>query len=132
MDDDDKILVIDDEPMIRHLITRILERAGYAVMCASNGAQGLIRFRRDRPSLVITDLIMPEREGIETIRYMLRERPDIPIVAISGGIRTGTVDFLVMARELGASDILRKPFEPIDLLTCVGRYLDSPHLVDYV
>jgi CheY-like chemotaxis protein len=74
---------------------------------------------------------MPEREGIETIRHMLRERPGTPIIAISGGTRTASVDFLAMARELGASAILRKPFEPCDLLSEVARYLDSAPLVDH-
>lgn len=123
----DTILIIDDEPMIRHLAARILDRAGYRTVSAANGIQGLACFRRERPALVITDLIMPEREGIETIRHILREGPNTPIIAISGGTLTGTADFLAMARELGATAILRKPFEPIELLLLVERCLgDSP------
>jgi DNA-binding response OmpR family regulator len=123
----DTILIIDDEPMIRHLAARILARAGYRTVCAANGIQGLALFRRERPALVITDLIMPEREGIETIRCILREGAGTPIIAISGGTLTGTADFLAMARELGASAILRKPFEPIELLLLVERFLgDEP------
>ncbi|HEY1507287.1 MAG TPA: response regulator [Stellaceae bacterium] len=121
------ILIIDDEPMIRHLAARILDRAGYRTVSAANGVQGLSCFRRERPALVITDLIMPEREGIETIRHLRREGRDIPIIAISGGTLTGTADFLVMAQELGATAILRKPFEPIELLLLVERCLgDEP------
>jgi DNA-binding response OmpR family regulator len=124
---DDTILVIDDEPMIRHLATRILDRAGYRAISAANGIQGLACFRRERPALVITDLIMPEREGIETIRHIRREGADTPIIAISGGTLTGTADFLAMARELGATAILRKPFEPIELVLLVERCLgDEP------
>lgn len=119
----DMILIIDDEPMIRHLATRILDRAGYQTISAANGIQGLACFRRERPALVITDLIMPEREGIETIRHIRREGPNTPIIAISGGTLTGTADFLVMARELGATATLRKPFEPIELLLLVERCL---------
>ena len=119
----DTILIIDDEPMIRHLAARILDRAGYRTISAANGIQGLALFRRERPALVITDLIMPEREGIETIRYIRREGANTPIIAISGGTLTGTADFLAMARELGATAILRKPFEPIDLLLLVERCL---------
>jgi len=123
----DTILIIDDEPMIRHLAARILDRAGYRTISAANGIQGLALFRRERPALVITDLIMPEREGIETIRHILREGPNVPIIAISGGTLTGTADFLAMARELGATAILRKPFEPIELLLLVERCLgDAP------
>jgi len=123
----DTILIIDDEPMIRYLAARILDRAGYRTVSAANGIHSLACFRRERPALVITDLIMPEREGIETIRYILREGPDVPIIAISGGTLTGTADFLAMARELGATAILRKPFEPIQLLLLVERCLgDAP------
>jgi DNA-binding response OmpR family regulator len=122
---EDTILIIDDEPMIRHLAARILDRAGFRTISAANGVQGLARFRRERPALVITDLIMPEREGIETIRYIRREGANIPIIAISGGTLTGTADFLAMARELGATAILRKPFEPIELLLLVERCLGS-------
>lgn len=124
---DDTILIIDDEPMIRHLASRILDRAGYRALSAANGIQGVACFRRERPALVITDLIMPEREGIETIRHIRREGGDTPIIAISGGTLTGTADFLAMARELGATAILRKPFEPIELLLLVERCLgDEP------
>ena len=120
---DTKILVIDDEPMMRQMMARILDRAGYLAICAANGAQGLAAFRRERPALVITDIIMPEREGIETIRQLLCDGPGTPIIAISGGTRSGTADFLAMARELGATAILRKPFEPLDLLDEVERCL---------
>ncbi len=119
----DQILIIDDEPMIRHLATRVLSRAGYRMLSAANGAQGIACFRRERPALVITDLIMPEREGIETIRQILRDGAGTPIIAISGGTLTGAADFLAMARELGATAILRKPFEPIELLLLVERCL---------
>ena len=125
---EDTVLIIDDEPMIRHLAARILDRAGYRTIGAANGIQGLACFRRERPALVITDLIMPEREGIETIRHIRRDGPKTPIIAISGGTLTGTADFLAMARELGATAILRKPFEPTELLLLVERCLDDEPL----
>jgi CheY-like chemotaxis protein len=121
----EKILIIDDEPIIRHMIARILDRAGYPTVSAANGVQGLASFRHDHPALVITDLIMPEREGIETIRQIRREQPGIPIIAISGSTRTTGADFLAMAGELGATEILRKPFEPLDLLDHVARCLSG-------
>ena len=133
---EETILIIDDEPMIRHLATRVLHRAGFRTLSAANGIQGVACFRRERPALVITDLIMPEREGIETIRLIRREGANVPIIAISGGTLTGTADFLAMARELGATAILRKPFEPIELLLVIERcFRDEPvtgraHLAD--
>jgi DNA-binding response OmpR family regulator len=125
-----KILVIDDERMIRTIAVRILQRADYEIFTAVNGFEGLACFRRERPDLVITDIIMPEREGIETIRHMKRERPDTKIIAMSGGGRLGDADFLSMARELGASDVIRKPFDPRELLDrvaqCLGERTASP------
>lgn len=128
----DKILIIDDEPTIRHMVTRILERAGYSTVAAVNGAQGYACFCRERPSLVITDLIMPVREGIETIHRIRRDGADVPIIAMSGSItRKGGADFLAMARELGATEILRKPFEPVELLDVVHRCLATSTLADH-
>lgn len=128
-----KILIIDDEPMVRHMVARILDRAGYVTIAAANGSLGLAAFRRERPALVITDIIMPEREGIGTIRQILRERPGTPIIAISGGTISGAADFLAMARELGATAILRKPFEPRDLLDQVTHCLGTDaHHADHV
>ncbi|HLI20500.1 MAG TPA: response regulator [Stellaceae bacterium] len=129
-----KVLIIDDEPTIRYMVARILERAGYSTVAAANGAQGYACFCRERPSIVITDLIMPVREGIETIHRIRREGADLPIIAMSGSTsnRKGGVDFLSMARELGATEILRKPFEPAELLDTVQRCLAAPNLADRV
>ncbi len=118
-----KILVIDDDILVRRTIARILERSGYEVVLAEDGVQGVASFRSERPDLVITDLIMPEKEGIETIIEMRREDPNARIIAVSGGGRLGSMDFLVVAGKLGASEILRKPFEPAELLGCVTRSL---------
>jgi DNA-binding response OmpR family regulator len=120
-----KILVIDDDALVRHTISRILERSGYQVVLAEDGAEGVAKFRNERPDLVITDLIMPEKEGIETIIEMRREDPAARIIAVSGGGRLGAMDFLVVAHKLGAGEILRKPFEPAELLGCVSRALEA-------
>jgi len=120
-----KILVIDDERMMRATMTRILQRANYEIVTAVDGADGLALFRRHCPDLVITDIIMPEREGIETIRQILRERPDTKILAMSGGGGRGGIDFLTMAHQLGASDVIRKPFDPRELLDRVAGCLNA-------
>jgi len=120
------ILVVDDNSTLRETLAAVLEDAGYKVFQASNG-KAVADIRHEGVALLITDLVMPEREGIETIRHILREGPNVPIIAISGGTLTGTADFLAMARELGATAILRKPFEPIELLLLVERCLgDAP------
>jgi DNA-binding response OmpR family regulator len=118
-----KILVIDDDVMVRHTISKILRHGGHDVIMAEDGARGMAIFRKERPDLVITDIIMPEQEGIETITQIRREVHDAKIIAVSGGGRIGSADFLGMARKLGANDILAKPFLPEDLLGRVKNCL---------
>ncbi len=118
-----RILVIDDDSAARDTIVQVLEDGGYQVTSAEDGRRGLASFRRDPPDLVITDIIMPEKEGIQTITEMRGERPDAKIIAISGGGRIGNTDFLRIARHLGAMDVIPKPFDPDDLLNRVERCL---------
>ena len=117
------ILVIDDDAIVRETVHQILENAGYEVICADNGERGLDAFRARRPDLVVTDIIMPERDGIGTMLEMRREWPGAPIVAISGGGRLANTEYLDMARKLGANDVLTKPFEPEELIEAVARCL---------
>ena len=116
-----KILVIDDDILVRDTIVRILERKGYQVLVAGDGARGVRMFRSEQPDLVITDIIMPEKEGLETIREIRGQRPDARIIAISGGARIGNMDFLDVAGKLGASEIMSKPFDPADLVDRIDR-----------
>jgi CheY-like chemotaxis protein len=111
-----KILVIEDNPIVRNTVMRILQSAGYTVVTANDGLQGFDMFRKEQPDLVISDIIMPQQEGIGTIRQILAERPGTKIIAISGGGRIGNTDFLQIARKMGAVDALQKPFDPDDLL----------------
>ena len=120
-----KILVIDDDALVRDTILRILERKGYSVVVAADGIRGLRLFHAEQPDLVITDIIMPEKEGLQTIREIRGEQPDVKIIAISGGARIGNMDFLRMAGELGASEIIPKPFDPAELLNLVSRTLEK-------
>jgi CheY-like chemotaxis protein len=117
------ILVIDDDAIVRQSLSLILKSRGYEVQCAPEGRQGLRAFHKRRPDLVITDIIMPEMEGIQTIMELRILSRDCPIIAISGGGRFGKADFLVVAKELGATITLSKPFETADLLHAVTRCL---------
>jgi DNA-binding NtrC family response regulator len=117
------ILVIDDDAVVRTTIEQILEDAGYEVVTARNGLHGTVAFHRTQPDLVITDIIMPEQDGIQTITEIRAAKPDAKIIAISGGGRIGNADFLAMARTLGAIDVIPKPFDSDELLTVVANCL---------
>lgn len=118
-----RILVIDDDSAVRYTLKNILLGAGFEVMEAPNGKKGLQLFHLNRPDLVITDIIMPEQEGIETIVALKGTCPDAPIVAISGGGSVGSEDLLQMAARLGADSILHKPFDEVELLEAVNTTL---------
>jgi DNA-binding response OmpR family regulator len=118
-----KILVIDDDLMVRETIIEILETAGYYVLSAEDGKRGLALFLRERPDLVITDIIMPEMEGLQMITEIRRSGSAVKVIAISGGCRLFNRDFLEIARLLGASDVIAKPFDSEDLLSRVGDCL---------
>src|SRR6185437_10062105 len=109
--------------IVRNTVMRILESAGYGVVTANDGLQGVVAFRREAFDLVISDIMMPEQEGIGTIRQILTEKPGTKIIAISGGGRIGNTDFLQIARKMGASDALPKPFDPDDLLNRITNCL---------
>ena len=118
-----KILVIDDDPLVRNTILRILRASGFEVVAAEDGLRGMKVFRSEAPDLVITDIIMPDQEGIQTIIEMRRERPNAKIIAISGGGRVANADFLSMARSLGADSVVAKPFTPAQLVSRVDECL---------
>lgn len=118
------ILVIDDDNDVRKCIRNILEQAGYSVLEAENGIVGMDIFRRDKADLVIVDLFMPEKEGIETIIELRKEFPDQKIIAISGGIPGyGPDNFLNIAQKLGADSSLDKPFNMAQLIDAVEKLL---------
>jgi CheY-like chemotaxis protein len=118
-----KILVIEDNAIVRNTMMRILQAAGYDVVTANDGLEGVALFRQETPDLVISDIIMPQQEGIATIRQILAESPGTKIIAISGGGRIGNTDFLKIARQLGASDIVAKPLDPDHFLDVVKNCL---------
>lgn len=118
-----RILVIDDEDLVRLTVRQTLELAGHTVVEASNGRDGIDMFKAHKPDLVVTDLIMPEMEGIETIAQLRRAQADLRIIAMSGGGRTGNMNFLDMAERLGASRILGKPFDVDEFAAIVDEVL---------
>jgi len=119
-----RILVIDDDEQMRVLLRQVMEWSGYTVVDAENGRKGM-QLQREQPAdLVITDLIMPEQEGLETISILKREFPEVRIVAISGGGRIGPEAYLPAARELGADLVFSKPFDVKKFVAAVRGLLD--------
>jgi CheY-like chemotaxis protein len=121
-----RILVIDDEELICDLLREVLEGWGYEVSTALNGESGLALVDTESCDLVITDIFMPEKDGLEVIRTIHRTHPHIPIVAISGG-GSKPFDFLPEARDLGAHAALPKPIDRDSLLQTLQELLaDDP------
>ena len=117
------ILVIDDDESIRVLFRSILEFEGYRVVEASDGGRGLMEYGKTPTDLVITDLIMPGKEGIETIRDLRRRFPDVKVIAVSGGGRIGPDSYLKMAKGVGALRTLSKPFDRSTLVKTVEEVI---------
>jgi CheY-like chemotaxis protein len=106
-----KILVIDDEEQLRDLLKQMLTRDGHEVTTASDGVEGMRAFEQIQPDVVITDIIMPNKDGIEVITELLCKNAKTAIIAISGGRRAITAEFnLESAELLGVKGILSKPF----------------------
>jgi CheY-like chemotaxis protein len=114
-----RILIIDDDEAIRRLFARFLEGKGYHVDCASNGREGLKMLEAEHPALVITDIMMPETDGLEVVMSVCGKEPPIPVIAISGGMNAMPMDFLPMAKKFGAHKVLYKPVDLDDLLDAV-------------
>ncbi len=121
-----RILVIDDNQDMRELVQVILETAGYQVDLASDGVTGIAAQRKAPFDLVITDIFMPEQDGIETIVQLLAEFPNLQVIALSGGGHLNrSLGYLRTAMEIGAHAILSKPFEREHLLGAVRDLLSS-------
>ena len=118
-----QILVIDDSAEMRQMLEQTLRTAGYEVVLASDGKEGVKLHRANAASLVIADLFMPNQEGLETIVELHRDFPSVPIVAICG--YPGASDLLRIAKHLGATQTLAKPFQVHELLNIVKQALPS-------
>jgi DNA-binding response OmpR family regulator len=120
-----KILVIDDEPAILLMLKKMLEKAGHEVDIASNGNEGIILFEKNKHNLLITDIIMPEKEGMETIIELHKKYPGLKIIAISGGGRINSEGYLPGAKLLGANMIFQKPLIQKEFLVAVATLLNE-------
>ena len=119
-----RILIIEDDNEVREFLDSLLGRAGYGTATAVNGKVGVELFAASPFDLVITDIIMPEKDGIETIMDMKRTNPALKVIAISGGGRAEPENYLHSARLLGADRTIKKPFTNEDILEAVRTLLD--------
>jgi CheY-like chemotaxis protein len=121
-----RILVIDDEPLVRSTVVMILTREGFSVEEASDGKAGIAMFHTNPPDVVITDIFMPNKDGIEVVMELKRSCPRTKIIAMTGGGQMRMMELASSANLLGADHILLKPFERESLLAAVNAALGTP------
>lgn len=118
-----QLLVIDDDQMLRDTLKNILSSAGHAVTVADDGRSGTRAATAAIYDVILVDILMPVKEGIETIIELRRQQPAVKLIAISGGGRVDSVDFLELAKQLGADAALRKPIRMKLLIETINRLL---------
>ncbi len=119
------ILVVEDDAVIRDMLTQILLGAGYEVATAVDGQEAIKQFNARRFDLILTDLIMPEKDGTEVIVELRKKQPTIPVVAMSGGGMYHRGEYLKLARMFGAHGLLEKPFSQEQLLSTIRVLLPA-------
>jgi DNA-binding response OmpR family regulator len=121
-----RILVIDDEQLLRSTVVMILTRAGFIVVEASDGQAGIAMFHKNPPDIVLTDIFMPNRDGIEIIKELKHSSPLTKIIAMTGGGKLRMMEIASAAQVLGADYVLDKPFDSESLLTAINAVLVTP------
>lgn len=122
------VLLIEDDAISRRLLRRFLEGVGLTVIAAVDGRRGVDLYRSKRPDVVLTELLMPEQDGIETLLAIRRETPAAKVILMSG--HHSGLDYLHLAKQLGASAVLRKPFGPAELAAAIDRCLGVGAVTD--
>lgn len=120
------VLLVDDDVELLRQLAAVFSAGGFDVLTASDGQAAMVTLDSASADLVITDIIMPVREGVETIMALKAKAPARPVIAISGGYRVGPSEFLSLARHLGADAAMAKPFRPSELLATANRLLAAP------
>ncbi len=120
-----RILIIDDDVVFRQMLRKMLERAGYEVTEAGDGREGMRLFREARADLVITDILMPEQDGVETVIKLKREFADVGIIAISGGGQIDSKEYLKVAEGFGVTHTFSKPLDRKRLLQAIQELLGT-------
>ena len=118
-----RILLIDDNEEMRSMLGQMITEAGFEVVLAANGNEGIKHYRSAPTDLIITDIIMPEKGGLQTIVELRRDYPEARVIAMSGGFRSHSDDHGALAKILGVDRILAKPFSSDDLFRAVEEVL---------
>ncbi len=118
-----RILIADDDVALNEMLCRMLEQAGYETLGALNGREAVKICHREAVDLLVTDIFMPEQEGIATILEIRSDFPHIKIIAMSGGGSTGMKDYLNMAKLFGSGGIIAKPFTNSEMLRLIEKLL---------
>jgi CheY-like chemotaxis protein len=119
------VLIVEDDKELREMLKMSLLRSGFIVLEAKNGKDAITHFKPALTDLVVTDLIMPEEDGLKVVIKLRELKPSIKIIAISGGGKVGPGSYLNLAKALGADAIFSKPFSINDLTTKIEQLLDS-------
>lgn len=120
-----RILIIDDDAAMRDVLRQTFERAGFVVDVAADGNEGIACYQRNRADVVITDVVMPDREGIETLIEIKGMDPDAKVIAMSGGGRAGATGFLTLAKKFGAEEVYAKPLDRRALVSNVRNLIEG-------
>lgn len=120
------ILVVDDEDLVRFSVRQMLEDVGHAVKEAADGVEGISQLQGCAFDLMITDIVMPRKEGMETIAEAKQMQPDLRVIAISGGGPVGQFHYLELAKQFGADAVLAKPFKKQELIALVDTLVKRP------
>ena len=118
-----RILIVEDDRLLRETISEIFSNEGFEVYAADNGDTGILMQRTQNVDLIITDILMPHKDGLEVIMSIRKEFPNTKIIAISGGGRVNSKDYLHIAEKFGCHGTFSKPFDNIELLDKVNELL---------
>lgn len=120
------VLVVDDNPDQRELVRRMVERAGYACVIAANGREARSQLESATVDAAVTDVFMPDEDGLEFLRHVREERPELPILVVSGSGPHNRIDYLAIAMKFGATATLEKPFTGKQMAEALGSLLGHP------